>query len=42
MITEADTCRRYVVPELKQAGWTDNQISEQKTITDGKIIVVGV
>src|SRR5215469_4314008 len=41
MITEVDTCRKYVIPKLKEAGWTDDQISEQKTITDGKIIVAG-
>ena len=39
MITEADTCRRYVLPKLYDAGWTDDQISEQKTFTDGRIIV---
>lgn len=41
MITEADTCRKYVLPKLYDAGWTDNQISEQKYFTDGRIIVVG-
>jgi type I restriction enzyme R subunit len=40
-ITEADTCRKYVVPRLYEAGWTDDQISEQKTLTDGRIVVVG-
>jgi type I restriction enzyme R subunit len=40
-LTEADTCRRYVVPKLYAAGWTDEQISEQKTFTDGRIVVVG-
>lgn len=39
MITEADTCRKYVLPKLYAAGWTDDQISEQKTFTDGRIIV---
>ncbi len=38
-ITEADTCRRYVLPKLYGAGWTDDQISEQKTFTDGRIFV---
>lgn len=38
---EADTCRDYVVPRLKQAGWTDDQIVEQYRITDGRIIKVG-
>jgi type I restriction enzyme R subunit len=43
MITEADTCRKYVVPKLQQAGWdTDpHAINEQKTFTDGRIIVAG-
>lgn len=41
MITEADTCRKYVLPNLYDAGWTDDQISEQKTFTDGRIIVAG-
>jgi len=41
MITEADTCRRYVLPKLYEAGWSDDQISEQKTFTDGKIVVLG-
>jgi len=38
-ITEADTCRKYVLPKLREAGWTDDQISEQKTFTDGRIVV---
>jgi type I restriction enzyme R subunit len=41
VITEADTCRKYVLPKLYEAGWTDDQISEQKTFTDGRIVVVG-
>jgi len=39
--TEADTCRKYVLPKIYAAGWTDDQISEQKTFTDGRIIVAG-
>ena len=39
--TEADTCRKLVTPKIYAAGWTDEQISEQKTFTDGRIIVVG-
>jgi type I restriction enzyme R subunit len=38
-LTEADTCRRYVLPKLYAAGWTDEQISEQKSFTDGRIVV---
>ncbi len=41
MITEADTCRMYVLPKLREAGWTDDQIREQKYFTDGRIIVTG-
>src|SRR2546429_7497209 len=43
MPTEADTCRRCVVPKLQAAGW-DNEpfsIAEQRTITDGRIVPVG-
>lgn len=42
-MTEADTCRKFVVPKLQAAGW-DNEphsIAEQRTITDGRIIPVG-
>ncbi len=31
MLTEADTCRKYVLPKLYAAGWTDDQISERET-----------
>lgn len=41
MLSEADTCRKYVLPKLYAAGWNDDQISEQKTFTDGRIVVVG-
>jgi len=39
--TEADTCRKYVAPKLYAAGWNDNQINEQRTFTDGRIMVAG-
>jgi len=39
--TEADTCRKYILPKLYAAGWNDDQISEQKTFTDGRIVVSG-
>ncbi len=42
MITEADTCRKYVLPKLYTAGWIDDQINEQKSFTDGRIVVVGI
>ena len=35
--TEADTCRVYVLPKLYGAGWTDDQIQEQHSLTDGRI-----
>jgi type I restriction enzyme R subunit len=28
--TEADTCRRYVLPKLYEAGWTDEQITVEE------------
>src|ERR1051326_2755146 len=40
-LSEADTCRTYVVPKLYAAKWSDDQISEQKSFTDGRIVVVG-
>lgn len=41
--SEADTCRRHVVPALQRAGWETepHSIAEQRTITDGRIIPVG-
>jgi type I restriction enzyme R subunit len=41
--TEADTCRKFVVPLLQAAGWDDepHSIAEQRTITDGRIVPVG-
>jgi type I restriction enzyme R subunit len=41
MGTEADTCRTYVVPKLHAAGWEDEQIQEQVTFTDGRIVPIG-
>jgi type I restriction enzyme R subunit len=40
-INEADTCRKYVKPKLYAVGWTDEQISEQKSFTDGRIVIAG-
>jgi type I restriction enzyme R subunit len=39
--SEADTCRKEVLPKLYASLWTDELILEQRTFTDGKIIVVG-
>lgn len=43
MITEADTCRKYVLPKLTEAGWDNDphSFTEQKTFTDGRIVVIG-
>lgn len=38
---EKDTCRDFVMPRLKSAGWSDDQIVEQYRITDGRIITAG-
>ena len=39
--TEADTCRKEVLPKLYYSQWTDNLILEQRTFTDGMIHVIG-
>ena len=36
--TEADTCRKYILPKLHEVGWTDVQINEQHPFTDGRVI----
>jgi type I restriction enzyme R subunit len=38
-LNEADTCRVYVTPRLKEAGWdnTPHSLTEQKTFTDGRV-----
>lgn len=43
MPTEADTCRKHVVPLLQAAGWEiePHSIAEQRSITDGRIVPVG-
>ena len=41
MTTEADTCRKYVLPKLYDSDWNDDQISEQRYFTDGRIVPVG-
>ena len=43
MLTEADTCRKYVLPKLMAAGWDNDphSFTEQKTFTDGRIVIVG-
>jgi type I restriction enzyme R subunit len=43
MLNEANTCRKYVLPKLIEAGWDNDphSFTEQKTFTDGRIVVVG-
>jgi type I restriction enzyme, R subunit len=42
-LSEADTCRKFVVPKLVAAGWDSDPhtIAEQRTVTDGRIVPVG-
>jgi type I restriction enzyme R subunit len=39
-LTEADTCRKFVVPRLQAAGWDSDphSINEQRTFTDGRVL----
>jgi len=39
--SEADTCRKFVLPKLYDSKWNDEQILEQRTFTAGRIIVIG-
>lgn len=39
--SEADTCRKEVLPKLYYSQWTDDLILEQRTFTDGMIQVIG-
>ncbi len=43
MNTEADTCRKFVVPRLQTAGWegTPHAINERRAFTDGRAIFIG-
>src|SRR5262249_23281656 len=43
MGTEADTCRTLITPKLQAAGWENepHSIAEQRTFTDGRIVVHG-
>ena len=42
-LTEADTCRTFVVPKLQASGWDTppHAINEQRTFTDGRIYFAG-
>lgn len=39
--SEADTCRKEVLPKIYDSQWSDEQILQERTFTDGKIIVIG-
>ncbi len=43
MTTEADTCRKFIVPKLQAAGWdgAPHSINEQRTFTDGRVMIAG-
>lgn len=41
MLSEADTSRTLILPRLYAAGWTDEQLAEQRAFTAGRIIVRG-
>lgn len=43
MATEADACRKFIVPALQKVGWDDppHTIAEQRSFTDGRIVVIG-
>ena len=41
MSTEADTCRQYILPKLYDAGWTDDQISQERCFTGGRVAPEG-
>ncbi len=40
-MNEADTCRTYILPKLKDAGWLDEAITEQLVLTPGRIVPLG-
>ena len=40
-MNEADTCRTYILPKLKSAGWEDEHITEQMVLTPGRIVPIG-
>jgi type I site-specific restriction endonuclease len=37
-MNEAETCWDFVIPGLLAAGWKDEQIREQVTFTDSRIV----
>jgi hypothetical protein len=41
MMTEADTCRKYVPPKLYAVSWNHDQMDEPKSFMDGRIVLMG-
>lgn len=43
MLSEADTCKKFVTPKLQAAGWDTEPhlLAEQRAITDGRMVLVG-
>jgi len=41
MSNEADTCRKYILPKLKDAHWEDDLIVAQMALTKGRIVALG-
>jgi type I restriction enzyme, R subunit len=39
--SEADTCRKDILPKIYKSQWNDEQILEQRSFTDGRIIILG-
>lgn len=42
-LNEADTCRIYITPKLREADWETNphSLTEQYTFTDGRVEIIG-
>src|SRR2546428_2545824 len=38
---ETDTCRDYILPRLDRSRWKTEQIIEQRSFTDGRIVRAG-
>jgi type I restriction enzyme R subunit len=42
-LNEADTCRLYITPKVREVGWeqTPHSLTEQKVFTDGRVFTTG-
>lgn len=40
-LSERDICTKFITPSLEKSGWSQNQIREEVTLTDGRVIVRG-